>query len=89
MISGAFGAPNGLRDVSLRSQAVLDIFLSFDLPFPSMIDGKIESKTPTRPAKPKTKFLFLPFRHELPSFMIEDGQIALMARPAIAAENQR
>jgi len=57
LISCLFGASNGLKERSQRSQAVLDIFLSRDLPFPSMIEGKVESKTPTRPAQPKTKFL--------------------------------
>ena len=59
VICGPFGAWNSIKATSRRFQAVLDIFLSLDLPFPSMIDGKVESKTPTRPAKPKTKFLFI------------------------------
>jgi len=46
--------------VALTNLAILDIFFSFDLQFPSKIDGKVQSKTPTRPAKLKTKFfLFL------------------------------
>jgi hypothetical protein len=48
---------SGFADISQRPQALLDIFLSRDLPFLSMIEGKVESKMPTRPAQPKTKFL--------------------------------
>jgi hypothetical protein len=57
VICGSLGGSNGIKETPRRSQAVLDTFLSFDLQFPSMIDGKVESKTPTRPAPPKTKFL--------------------------------
>jgi hypothetical protein len=40
-------------------QVVLDSFLRRDLYFPTMIDGKVETKMLPRPAQPKTKFLFL------------------------------
>jgi len=41
VISGAFSASNGVRQTSQRSPAILDIFLSFGLPFPSLIDGNV------------------------------------------------
>jgi hypothetical protein len=31
VICGSFGASNGFKDTSPRSQAILDIFLSWDL----------------------------------------------------------
>jgi len=40
-----------------RSLPVLDISLSVDLPFSSMIDRKVESRMPNRPAQHKMKFL--------------------------------
>jgi hypothetical protein len=57
--SGVFCASHSFKDTSPISQAVLDIFLSFDFRFSSTIDGKVESKTPTRPAHPITNFFFL------------------------------
>jgi len=59
MISGALGTADGFPAVSPLSPAALDLFLSFDLHFPSMIDGKVEPKTPTRPALPNRKLLSL------------------------------
>ena len=55
--SVAFGALNSIKDISPLSQAVLDIFLGFDLSFPSMIDGKVKPKMLTRTVQTKTKFL--------------------------------
>jgi hypothetical protein len=37
VICGSFGAPNGFRDTSPRSQAVPDIFFCRDLYFPTLV----------------------------------------------------
>ena len=58
MICGSCGAASAFADITPRSQAVLDIFLSHGLQSHAMIDGKIEVIMPPRPAQPKTKFLY-------------------------------
>jgi hypothetical protein len=37
VICGSFGVPNGFKDTSPRSQNILDIFLSNNLNFPTMV----------------------------------------------------
>jgi hypothetical protein len=49
--------PLALRMAEDKLRPVLDISLSVDLPFFSMIDRKVESRMPNRPAQHKMKFL--------------------------------
>jgi len=56
MNSAASGPSDGFPAVSPLSPAALDSFFSIELHFPSMIDGKVEPKTPARPALPKGNY---------------------------------
>jgi len=51
--------PHGFQPALTHPPAIFDIFLKFGLSLPSTIDGKVEPTMSTRPAQPKTNFLFL------------------------------
>lgn len=60
MICGSFGAPNGFRDISPRSQAVLDTFLSHDLYFPTRVGG-VNRPNDARSAIAVKNEIFIPY----------------------------
>ena len=60
MTFSPFGTLNVLGAIAQRFQAVLDIFLSLALQFPSMIDGKVKSKLSTQPTKNQILIFYFP-----------------------------
>jgi len=73
VICGPFGAPNGFRDTSPRSQAFLDIFLIHDLCFPTMV-GWVNRHNDAHSAiavKNEIPFSGIPF--SLMGEMLQDG----------------
>jgi hypothetical protein len=58
VISSTFGGSNGIKETSLRSQALLDIFFIMIYISTRQLEGKIDTKRLAQPPEPKTNFLF-------------------------------
>jgi hypothetical protein len=58
VISSTFGGSNGIKEISLRSQALLDIFFIMIYISTRWLEGKIDTKRLAQPPEPKTNFLF-------------------------------
>jgi hypothetical protein len=59
VICGTFSASNGFRSISPRSQLVLDIFLSHDLYFLTMVEGVNGNKDTHSASSAEKQFLFI------------------------------
>jgi len=54
---GTFGGSNGIKEISPRPQAFLDIFFIMIYISPRWLDAEIYTKRLARPPETKTKFL--------------------------------